>query len=130
MSTRCMIGRLNKDSSVEAVYCHYDGYPKGVGDCLLHHYRLQELNELLQRGDMSDLGSTPDECSFYEDDQRPVFFESLEEYLTEGADHDYHYYFVPDENKWYVAELHWDTKHSRMSLRDKSDVHPLDEVLI
>lgn len=130
MSTRCMIGLLNKDGSVDAVYCHHDGYPEGVGDCLLRHYRLPELKDLLKRGDMSSMGSAPDKCVFYEEDQHPTKYKSLDAYLTDGADHDYHYYFAPDDKAWHVAELHWDTESNSMTLRDPSDVKLLSEVLI
>ena len=28
MSTRCVVGHLDENNNLEAVYCHYDGYPE------------------------------------------------------------------------------------------------------
>lgn len=107
MSTRCLIGRMNLDGSITAVYCHHDGYPlnPGVGDTLVHHYNSSDkvnghlkIDELLKKGAMSSLGDTIEECDFYNDiddnnEAEQYQFKNLEEYSTEFSDHDYHYYF-------------------------------------
>lgn len=42
---------------VRFVYCHFDGYPKGVGKTLVEHYRDREtVEELLALGGLSILG--------------------------------------------------------------------------
>jgi len=57
MSTRSLIGRENADGSVRYVYCHFDGYPTGVGATLLAHYaEPAKLDQLLDLGDLSSLG--------------------------------------------------------------------------
>ena len=38
MSTRSNIGILNKDGTIESIYCHLDGYPEGVGLELYNQY--------------------------------------------------------------------------------------------
>ncbi len=35
MATRSVIGYIQEDGSYLGVYCHYDGYPSGVGSFLL-----------------------------------------------------------------------------------------------
>lgn len=63
MSTRSRIGiiRLKPGSGtpeVESIYCHFDGYPEGVGQMLLDHWMTPEkIDELLALGDLSCLGS-------------------------------------------------------------------------
>ena len=58
MSTRSMIATLNQDSSVKAIYCHFDGYVEGVGITLLSHWNtLEKVQSLMELGDLSSLGS-------------------------------------------------------------------------
>jgi len=67
MSTRSNIAIEDpKTKKVKVIYVHSDGYPYGVGKCLVDHYNRRELAELLfEHGDASYLGDTIDECSFY-----------------------------------------------------------------
>ena len=59
MSTRSLIGKLNPDHTVTYIYCHFDGYPSGVGNTLMKHYDSPILiDQLLALGDLSVLGST------------------------------------------------------------------------
>lgn len=56
MSTRANIGIINKDSSVDVIYCHWDGYPCHNGALLLLHYGEEDrVRRLLQLGDISIL---------------------------------------------------------------------------
>ena len=57
MATRSAIGMQNRDGSVTAVYCHYDGYPEHNGAILLEHYGRVKTQQLLALGDLSSLGS-------------------------------------------------------------------------
>ena len=71
MSTRSNIAiQLPEDKDgnkkVKVIYVHSDGYPYGVGKCLVDHYNKRDVAELLfNYGDASYLGDTIDECSFY-----------------------------------------------------------------
>ena len=57
MSTRSRIGVLRTPESVESVYCHFDGYPEGVGRVLLDHWTdPKKVNALIALGDLSALG--------------------------------------------------------------------------
>ena len=67
MSTRSNIAIEDpKTKKVKVIYVHSDGYPYGVGKCLVDHYNKYDLaKELFKHGDASYLGDTLDECSFY-----------------------------------------------------------------
>ena len=59
MATRSRIGMEIKEdgrSRVVAVYCHFDGYPEGVGRTLVEHYRDREkVKKLVELGALSYL---------------------------------------------------------------------------
>jgi len=67
MSTRSNIAIEDpKTKKVKVIYVHSDGYPYGVGKCLVDNYNKRDVAELLfNHGDASYLGDTIDECSFY-----------------------------------------------------------------
>ena len=72
MSTRSNIAiELPKDKDgnkkVKVIYVHSDGYPYGVGKCLVDNYNKRELAEdyYLIMETPAYLGDTLDECSFY-----------------------------------------------------------------
>jgi hypothetical protein len=62
MSTRSRIGIIRQRPEgeapiVESVYCHFDGYPGGVGKTLHEHWTdVSNIDELLRLGDLSALG--------------------------------------------------------------------------
>ena len=67
MSTRSNIAIEDpKTKKVKVIYVHSDGYPYGVGKCLVDHYNSYDLaKKLFTEGDASYLGDTFEECSFY-----------------------------------------------------------------
>lgn len=57
MATRSAIGYIRPDGSIRAVYCHWDGYPAGVGKILREHYTdPKKVAKLLKLGELSALG--------------------------------------------------------------------------
>lgn len=57
MATRSYIGIRNLDTSVDYIYCHYDGYPEHNGEILTEHYsNVSRVRSLLELGDLSVLG--------------------------------------------------------------------------
>jgi len=70
MSTRSNIAIEDpKTKKVKVIYVHSDGYPYGVGQCLVENYgNYQKAKELFKHGDASYLGDTIEECSFYSRD--------------------------------------------------------------
>jgi len=56
MATRSLIG-IQKGDMVEYIYCHYDGYPSGVGHMLVNFHNSQiQAEKLITLGDLSTLG--------------------------------------------------------------------------
>ena len=56
MATRSHIGILNEDGTVDYIYCHWDGYPEGVGHTLsLHYTEESKIRELIDLGWISFL---------------------------------------------------------------------------
>ena len=60
MATRSFIAKKNPTTGrYTAIYCHWDGYPEGVGLTLRDHYNTPEkVNFLLEQGDISSLCET------------------------------------------------------------------------
>ena len=60
MVTRSFIARYNPDTNdYTAIYCHYDGYPTGVGLKLRDNYNTDaSVNVLMKLGDISALRDT------------------------------------------------------------------------
>lgn len=61
MSTRSSITVKTTDGKFRTIYCHFDGYPSGVGKTLAQYYDTQEKAEtLLAGGDISFLEASCD----------------------------------------------------------------------
>jgi len=58
MATRSFIGKQLPNGHITGIYCHWDGYPTGVGTTLENHYTTQErVDTLLALGSLSQLGA-------------------------------------------------------------------------
>lgn len=56
MATRSNIGMINRDGTVTAIYCHWDGYPDNQMPLLTGNYNTPEkVEELLSLGNLSYL---------------------------------------------------------------------------
>jgi hypothetical protein len=76
MGTHAVIA-VQYNETINAVYCHFDGYLEHVGNILQEHYNTEEkIDQLIVRGDMSSLGETIKDCKFYEDSEFKVFVDS------------------------------------------------------
>ena len=111
MSTRSNIAIEDpKTKKVKVIYVHSDGYPYGVGKCLVDNYNKRELAELLfEHGDASYLGDTIDECSFYGRDWDRKE-EAAKTYRDEWIFMDYmkgdvfiEYIYLFKDNRWHIS---------------------------
>ena len=111
MSTRSHIAIEDpKTKKVKVIYVHSDGYPYGVGKCLVDNYNRRELAELLfEHGDASYLGDTIDECSFYgrdwdrkEDPAKTYRDEWMYMNAIQG-DVFIEYIYLFKDNRWHVS---------------------------
>ncbi len=87
MSTRSRIGiiRDSGDSNpvVESIYCHFDGYPEGVGQMLLDHWTDEDkINDLIELGDLSSLGSVIGEKHNFDDHMPHFWSDPIKEMLV------------------------------------------------
>lgn len=56
MGTRSFIVVPNPKGDYSGIYCHWDGYPEGVGKTLELHYQSKEkIRKLINLGDLSSL---------------------------------------------------------------------------
>ena len=114
MGTTSAIGKENPDGTITAIYCNYDGYPKGVGVILRDYYTdPAKIDAMMDQGDMSTIGRnigiahsfeerTINECTFYRRDrgERAASLNSqVCPTLNAFAEHEYNYVFTL-EGKW------------------------------
>ena len=111
MSTRSHIAIEDpKTKKVKVIYVHSDGYPYGVGQCLVDNYNKRDVAELLfNHGDASYLGDTIDECSFYardwdrkEDPAKTYRDEWMYMHDMQGDIH-IEYIYIFKDNRWHVS---------------------------
>jgi hypothetical protein len=131
MATHSTIAKENNDGTVTQVYCHWDGYPTGVGHTLLNHYcNADKLSLLLSHGGISSLGddigeqhsftnpykySTPEHSEWANDPKNSTTFYgrdchedvdintfgTLEHYLVDCQREEFDYILKTD-GKWYL----------------------------
>lgn len=122
MSTCCNIEYINKDKSIDIIYCHRDGYPSYITDILSHNYNTQELaRELVDLGGLSHLNRrlapSSDSHSFdtpetgvtvaYVRDRgeswefnKPAHYKSVSEMQRRHAGFSYCYLYDSIQNTW------------------------------
>lgn len=105
MATRSFIGKINKDDSITAVYCHFDGYPNHVGRILTESYITEsQVDSLLAGGDMSTLDHALAQCEFYKDrgetDTKSCTYNSFDQFLYEGKNSWVEYFYLFNHDFW------------------------------
>lgn len=119
MSTRCRIGILNKDGSVESIYCHHDGYlTGGVGEMLYIHYNTEEkVRDLMKLGNMSALAADLKDCDTYqkrgepEKRTRSVTHKDVDTFADYQSDAEYRYLFDTEVGDWYLINYKSNPKY-------------------
>ena len=116
MSTHSRIGRVLPNGGIESVYCHFDGYPSGVGSTLLEHYNdPAKVAALIALGNLSSLAETLEETRAYSRDRG----ESIVDNKAEIRDREYYYLcmsrkdgvqwaYLFKDGKWTFAKV-WDS---------------------
>ena len=134
MSTRSHINIVLPDNSVKSIYVHSDGYPDGVGHCLVNNYNSYEKAiELFNFGDASYLGETIDECSFYHrdwkrdlDKARMYKNEWLYMHAMKGEEWHIEYIYIFKDGRWFVSSGESvDTKKTTLPMKIYDDVERL-----
>jgi hypothetical protein len=97
MATRSTIGMLQEDGqTIRSVYCHWDGYPEGVGAILKEHYTdPAKIEALLDFGDISVLDADFGEQNDFDNRTEGVtlFYRDRGETGVNALTH-------ADENEW------------------------------
>ena len=104
MGTRSRIGVMH-GSNCKSVYCHWDGYPENNGQLLLDNYDYEMAQGLIELGDISSLGKSPDHTEAYcrdrgEEYRDPRFDESMDAFFESDIE-EYGYLITPD-GEWYM----------------------------
>lgn len=109
MSTRSSIAVQHSDGSISAVYCHFDGYLKGVGnELVLNHDSLNAAEELVSLGNLSSIckkvqAYARDHGAKFEH-EAPMKYHDFNHYLryvhSDIGDNGYRYIFK--DGDWYV----------------------------
>ena len=104
----------SKGGKVKVIYVHSDGYPYGVGKCLVDNYNNYDLaKELFQHGDASYLGDTIDECSFYgrdwdrKEDPAKTYRDEWMYMQSMRGDIHIEYIYLFKDNRWHVSTQHF-----------------------
>jgi hypothetical protein len=107
MSTRSRIAIENQDGTVTSVYCHFDGYVKGVGKTLFENYNRETTEQLVELGDLSQLNESTETTIAYardrgEDLNKTIYIDVEELFeMNSRSGLDYVYCLTKD-NIWLV----------------------------
>lgn len=124
MGTRSLIGKIEPDNSVKAIYCHWDGYPTHNGQILdLYYNTPDKVEELISLGGMSFLckelypdPSSPhsfddpqkDVCVFYHRDRGEELdirhYDSVKDFVGNPDEWDIEYFYVYNGTGWECYE--------------------------
>lgn len=100
MSTRCLIGKINKDGLGRYIYCHHEGEPEYILPILEDNYDTEDkVDELLNIGDISSLKTTLKETNDEAYDIEAKDFA----YDLPRIGQEFNYLFK--DNKWDVEEV-------------------------
>ena len=120
MATRSYIGKVI-NGRVHSIYCHWDGYPEGVGSTLLQHYDSEKVNRLLELGGISALQETVEESAvkaYHED----INVDTREDYFSNNVDVcGIEYSYLLEDGVWKVYDHHKDKEYDLAMLLGVSE---------
>lgn len=122
MGTRSYIGKVI-NGRVHSIYCHWDGYPEGVGSVLLQHYDSEKVDGLLELGGISSLQETVEESAvkaYHED----VNVDIREDYFSNDGDYGIEYSYLLEDGVWKVYDHHKCKEYDLASLLGAGEVTP------
>lgn len=118
MSTRSHIGIQNDDLTITSIYCHFDGYPSGVGLDLFNYYQDKEkVKELISFGMIRSVEKDVKEVFAYHKDRGEAFEQMYHESLMDYQDFykkdthiEYIYLYINNryvnfDNSWMTYDL-------------------------
>lgn len=97
MPIRSLIGILNENNKINAIYCHYDGYIDNIGDKLIKNYNnIDKVKELINKGNIQSLENDINKIKAYDNNEIKEY-SSEDEYKKEN----YEYLYLFKNDKWY-----------------------------
>lgn len=109
MATRSLIGKVQDDGTIKAIYCHFDGYPENVGAKLRINYKDQAVDELLDPGiDLRSLPQRPGEEREELGDPVNRRFKSISEFLTTSNNMTCEYAYLYQNGIWSCVNVYQD----------------------
>lgn len=109
MATRSLIGKVQDDGTIKAIYCHYDGYPECVGMRLREKYRDQAVDELLDPGiDLLSLPPRPGGEREELGDPINRRFKSISEFLSTSSIMTCEYAYLYQNGIWSCVNVYED----------------------
>jgi len=104
MATRSIIGVELPNGTVKAVYCHWDGYPKGVGAGLLSmsFSTTEQVEEFINEGDRSTVNLSY--AAMRGEDAPPNTYPSVDEYFASDLE-EWGYLFTSN-GEWIVKDMY------------------------
>jgi hypothetical protein len=117
MGTRSTIALEFADGTVQAVYCHWDGYLEHNGQILLKHY-----SDPFKLRDLIDLGGFSSLCATVEETKQGAYtqrgedlsiekYKDIQDYYANNYGEEYDYILSMNwegKAQWYVR--YWDTQ--------------------
>lgn len=105
MSTRSHICIVNKDGSIDSIYCHGNGELAWNGLILYNNYQhIDKIRELLAGGDCSNISEEISDVDYYNDGYDSCHYKNMDDYIAANVDFpvDYSYFYDESKNKWSV----------------------------
>jgi hypothetical protein len=127
VSTRSQIGIKYNDNCYKTIYCHFDGYPSGVGLTLIERYNnLEAAEALIELGDISGLANSPKstaENSYFVRDGSPIniaIFSNIEDYFIRVRNTwaEYAYLFDVAAGAWFLQKSETKKFHLETYLKE------------
>lgn len=120
MSTRSTIAYKFQDGAT-GVYCHWDGYPEGVGRILQEHYQdSYKIGILVSNGDISSLGPEIGKKHDFDDRKEPWTtyygrdreeknvackqFDTVQDWVEHYTDAWCEYFYLWNGKEWLVSK--------------------------
>ena len=134
MATRSLIGMELEDGTVEAIYCHYDGYLNHNGRILINSYTTAEkVSELISLGGISSLGHNLYPTNGNADDVTVAYARDKGEQLDIircSNTEDYFYHYPIGGSIEYIYLFNKDGEWEYMDALDEGQVLTIPDELI
>jgi hypothetical protein len=122
MATRSTIGYVTEDGKVRGTYCHFDGYPAGVGRELFENYHTPEAVEALVQYEISSLDVGDGVPEYIENEiDGPYTWSNEASFLNDFDLFGSEYAYLLTEDGW-VVNAQWDSAFEGYHWRELEEI--------